>query len=85
MGGASFKNWSHPKSWTLDGTVLGKPKIPKPDAPPPPPDTSAPILKELARQATERALQKGKGRSAAVGMLGSVEPYRAPGSRGTTG
>ncbi len=62
-----------------------KPKIPKPDAPPPAPDTSAPILKELARQATERSLQKSKGRSAAVGMLGSVEPYRAPGSRGTTG
>lgn len=85
MGGASTKNWYNPTKWSLDGTVLGKPKIPKPDAPPPAPDTSAPILKELARQATERSLQKSKGRSAAVGMLGSVEPYRAPGSRGTTG
>jgi hypothetical protein len=67
------------------GDKIGlNPDVPAPAAPPPPPDEAAPLFKELARQATQRQLRQGKGRSAAMSssFLGSAsEPYRAPGSR----
>jgi hypothetical protein len=63
------------------GELFGGKPPPKPKAAPPPPDTSAAFFRELARQQTQRGLNSSRGRNAAMGG----EPYRAPGSKTTTG
>ena len=82
MGNPGVKNWNHPTKWRPFGNRVANffdPKMPKPDAPPPPPDESAPLFKELARQATEKELRKGRGRA---GSFLSPEPITTPGTGG---
>lgn len=72
----------------LDGKIAGKadeyfgdPKVPKPAAAPPPVDKTEAFFREISRQRTQRELNTSRGRTAAMGS----EPYRAPGSKTTTG
>lgn len=63
------------------GGILGGNKPPKIPGAPAAPDTSAAFFRELSRQRTQRELRTSKGITAAMGQ----EPYRAPGSKTTTG
>lgn len=62
---------------------------PKPQAPPPPVDETSAILRVLDQQATDRRLRQSRGSRSAFAfgdsVLGGTEPYRAPGSKVTTG
>jgi hypothetical protein len=46
-------------------SMLKKPKVPKPKAPPPPSDEAEPYFRAMARMNTERQLRAGTGRTAA--------------------
>lgn len=72
----------------LNGGGIGKalsPSAPGVTPPPAPPDEVAAMLQEYSRSATERRIKQGKGRSSFLSLDPAGEPYRAPGSKMTTG
>ena len=65
------------------------PEAAKRSSPPPPPDDTSAIVRVLDQQATDRKLRQSRGSRGAFAfadsVLGGTEPYRAPGSKVTTG
>jgi hypothetical protein len=50
---------------------MGGPSIPKLVPPPPPPDEFKPLLRELARDATDRQIKRGTGRAGLLDPRGT--------------
>lgn len=68
--------------------MLAGPDAPAPKAAPPPADTTAAIMRALNRDATDRAMRRSKGRTAAFSLSNGPtpgEPYRAAGSKSLLG
>lgn len=70
----------------LGPKMFDKADIPDPAAPPPPVDAADPYFKALARQATERQLRQGKGRTNAFLTLDPAPVgYASPGVKSKLG
>lgn len=89
MGGVPSKvaRWSVSKVGGATNAVLGAVNPGKSNVPPPPPpaDEVAAMIQEFSRSATDRRLRQSKGRGSFLSLDPGGEPYRAPGSKSTTG
>lgn len=70
MGGPA-EGMKRPDKWYAKGIggrlgMFDRPDVKEPAAPPPPPDASEALFREISRSRTEQELRKSRGRTAAM-------------------